>query len=141
MGNSIGFVLLLTALLVVFVWSTASWLPHLVIAIIAFSLGHLSNRLPIFTAKSNPEKEPTIVSEADAAVTSGFVESEKASVDTLPAAIENMLAEETDELGFSLPDEKEIEERIQRQVKERSSGYDPRAALAARREKIMRRNS
>ena len=125
----LGAVALALVLAVLYSWM-AGWLELAIVALVAFALGRLSARAPQFKLarkKSAARAEP--VKTTRPARADSDVDAELAEILGAPAQ----------EPAIDLADADEIAERIEQRVKARQRAYDAGAALAARREKLARR--
>ena len=113
---------------------TAGWLQLAIVAVFAFTLGRFSTKFPgLSSAKSTNTAEKRAASNRqDSAPAIQEPSEEKNELD-------QVLLDETTELGYEVIDADELAARIQREVENRQRGYDPTADLAARREKLARR--
>lgn len=131
----LGVAALALALLLVYLL-TAGWLELAIVAfvaLIAFTFGRLSARLPGISFRKNPDSVVANENEQD----DSFAAHPSRSGEEVD--VEKLLSEETTELGFEEIDADELAARIQREVEQRQRSYDPSADLAARREKLARR--
>ena len=124
---ALALVLLLVYLL------TAGWLELAIMAVFAFTLGRLSTRVPSLSFRKETGAAAASETKGEKAIT------KPPSRRKDEPDIETLLADEPTELGFEKVDAEALAAHIQREVEERQRGYDPSAALAARREKLARR--
>lgn len=128
----LGIAALALALLLVYLL-TAGWLKLVIVALIAFTLGRLSAHLPSVSLRKNPDSATASENEQDDSFAAHRSRSDE------EADVEKLISEETTELGFEEINADELTARIQREVEQRQRSYDPSADLAARREKLARR--
>ena len=130
----LGIAALALVLLLVYLL-TAGWLELAIIAVFAFTLGRLSARVPRLSFRKEAGAAAANETKRADDIAKRPSRRKKDEPD-----IEALLTNEPTELGFEEVDAEALAARIQREVEERQRGYDPAAALAARREKLARRS-
>ncbi|MCY4106842.1 MAG: hypothetical protein OXG02_09080 [Chloroflexi bacterium] len=122
-------------LLLLFHSLTTGWLELAIVALIAFTLGRVSQRSSAPQSASVPEAPASHTAAPETATRKPMARAEEI------AELDAMLLEEITELGFETVDVDALTTRIERGAEERQRSYDPAADLAARREKLARNRS